>query len=244
MQLEDIFQIANANPTNKYITQHLDENILGYIIEVLEKLNKDDFKELNENGAFEFGDIPIPYRQLVKTSNEQTTFSQDLKECFYKYLSHINTKGENIEYPLIMWSDKNSKEYSNIKEFKVGTSQTCQYDWDWIEESIKNADDKIKISLFHTHPNPLDKQQHTLYNEYTEQLSSLGVLPNGLNISLADIYASQYLQMLAEKYAKDIETESTILMFDGTLISFSTKNGVVLTSENKLELEISNEFIK
>jgi len=89
--------------------------------------------------------------------------------------------------------------------------------------------------LLHTHPNPLDKQHNTLYNKYPEKLSVLGVQPNGLNISLADIYAGQYLQMLVEKHGKEIDTESTILMFDGTLISFSTNKGITLTNEVQIE---------
>lgn len=235
MKLDEVFKIANANPTNKFITQHLDEQTLESIIGILEKLNASDFREINPNGAFEFGDIPIPYRQLTKTQNEQTTFSTNLQEHFGEVLKSINTEGTNIEYPFVIRSEENSSEYSKLKPFENGTSQTCQYDWAWIEDYIKNSDKKIKLSLLHTHPNPLDKQHNTLYNKYPEQLGELGVQPNGLNISLADIYAGQYLQMLAEKYGKEIDTESTILMYDGTLISFTTQNGITLTSERNLE---------
>jgi len=34
MTIEEIFKIANANQTNKYITQHLDEKTIGLIIEI------------------------------------------------------------------------------------------------------------------------------------------------------------------------------------------------------------------
>ena len=43
--------------------------------------------------------------------------------------------------------------------------------------------------------------------------------------------------MLCKKFKKEnIIPESTILMHDGTLISFSTKNGVELTDNHKLTL--------
>ena len=43
--------------------------------------------------------------------------------------------------------------------------------------------------------------------------------------------------MLCKKFGRDeITPESTVLMHDGTLISFSTKNGVELTDNHKLTL--------
>ncbi len=45
------------------------------------------------------------------------------------------------------------------------------------------------------------------------------------------------LDMLCKKFGKEeIIPESTVLMHDGTLISFSTKNGVLLTSAKRLKL--------
>ena len=96
------------------------------------------------------------------------------------------------------------------------------------------------ISIFHTHPKPI--KHNTLYNKYKEILEKFGVKPDGLNLSLSDIYANQYLDMLCKKYNKnDILPQSTILMHDGTLISFSTKNGVHLTIEYQLSLSMAYE---
>lgn len=48
--------------------------------------------------------------------------------------------------------------------------------------------------------------------------------------------------MLCKKFGRDeITPESTILMHDGTLVSFSTKNGIRLTSEHKLVLNKQDE---
>ena len=237
MNENDIVKIVYANPTNRHITQHLDEQSLQTIIGILEKLNANDFKEINPNATFDYTDIPIPYNQLQKSNDSEPAFSKGIQKDFIKLLKKINTKGTNIEYPFIMQTEKNMNEYSKLKPFETGSSQTCQYDWAYIEDIIKNSNKKLKLSLVHTHPNPLDNQFTTLFNKYKKELSELGVKPNGLNISLADVYATQYLQMLAEKYGKDISTESVILMYDGTLISFTTNNGITLTSERNLEQE-------
>lgn len=232
----EAIKILTANNTNRYITENLNPEISDFIIETLLEMKAKDFKELNAKGGFEFGDLPIPYKMLEKFQGEQTHYSNDLRIEFHKLLNLINEKGSNIEYPYVMTGEE-VRGYLSLKPFEVGSSQACEYDWNWIEGYIKNAKDGTKISLLHTHPNPLDKKHNTLYNKYPKQLAKLGVQPDGLNISLADIYAGQYLQMLVEKYGKNIETESTILMFDGMLISFSTKNGITLTEESSLKQE-------
>lgn len=235
MTIEEIFKIANANATNKFITQHLDNETLEIIISIMEKLDSSCFKEINPDAEFEFTDIPIPYKLLNKGDGKQTKISAELHKQFSGLLQKINEKDTNIEYPFVMRSLEDNDEYSKLKPFDNGGLQTCSFDWEWIEDYIKNLDGKIKLSLLHTHPNPLDHQHNTLFNKYPEILSECKVQANGLNISLEDVYACQYLQMLAEKYNKEIEVESCILMFDGTLISFSTKNGLTLTSEFKID---------
>ena len=97
-----------------------------------------------------------------------------------------------------------------LKLFTTGTSQTCKYDLDFIEEYIKGADKKINISLLHTQPNPLDKQQTTLYNKYTETLSRLGVEPNGLNISNYIVLNIKY--KLLSGYKQYVFTNQSITM--------------------------------
>lgn len=235
MTIDEIFKIANANPTNKFIIQNLDDKTLEIIIAIMENIDANDFKEINKDAEFELNDIPIPYKQLTETPERNTSYSEELHEQFLELLQKINEKDTNIEYPFVMRSLENNTEYSKLKSFDNRGFQSCSYDWEWIENYVKNANGKIKISLLHTHPNPLDHQHNTLFNKYSKQLSECGVQPNGLNISLADIYAGQYLQMLVDKYGKEISTESTILMFDGTLISFSTKNGISLTAELQIE---------
>lgn len=241
MTIEEVVKIAQATKTNKFIMKHLDEDTILMIVQIMEGLDANDFKEINPDAEFEFNDIPIPYKKLSKQTETQLSFSEDLQEYLKQVLKDINKEGTNREYPYIVRSDENSDEYSKLKPFETGTSQTCKYDWGFIEEYIKGSDKKINISLLHTHPNPLDEQHKTLYNKYAETLSKFGVEPNGLNISLADVYAEQYLEMLIEKHGSNMSASSTILMHDGTLISFNTKNGLCLTNEQKLEISKNKE---
>ncbi len=241
MTIEEVVKIAQATKTNKFIMKHLDEDTIFMIVRIMESLDANDFKEINPDAEFEFNDIPIPYKKLSKQTETQLSFSKDLQDYLKEVLKDINKEGTNKEYPYMVRSDENSDEYSKLKSFIRGTSQTCKYDWAFIEEYIKGADKKINISLLHTHPNPLDEQHKTLYNKYAETLSKFGVEPNGLNISLADVYAEQYLEMLIAKYGKEITANSTILMHDGSLISFSTKSGLALTGEQKFEISKNKE---
>jgi len=252
MDFDDIISVVNANPTNKFITQHLGNDTMELVIEIMEKLDAKDFKEICESGEFQFDDLPIPYSRLLKNNSADVGYSKELAGEFVELLEKINSEGTNIEYPFVISSSKDCDEYCNIKKFANGGSQTCTFDWQWIDEFIKNCDDKIRFSLVHTHPNPLGVKQKTLYNKYTEELGECGVLPNGLNISLADVYGCQYLQMLVDKYGKDIDVESTILMFDGTLVSFGVKNGMGINniakvqnvSDSKLESQSNNYLSK
>ena len=242
MTIEEVIKIAQATKTNKFIMKHLDEDTILMIVQIMEGLDANDFKEINPDAEFEFNDIPIPYKKLSKQTETQLSFSNDLQDYLKQVLKGINKEGTNKEYPYIIRSDENSFEYSKLYEFEVGSSQKCDYDWEYIENYITdNPNKNINISLLHTHPNPLNTKQRTFYNKYPEILSKFGVEPNGLNISLADVYAEQYLEMLIEGHGANMSASSTILMHDGTLISFNTKNGLCLTNEQKFENSRSKE---
>ena len=231
----DILKIASANATNRYISQHLDGLTTMFILELMENLDANDFKEINPDGQFEFNDIPIPYGMLTKARTPKQEISEKVKNRMSEVLSLINENRTNLEFPFLLESSANSQEYSILLPFSSGGSQSCSYDWKMIEKKIAESEGRTKMSLLHTHPNPLGTKHQTLFNKYPEIMAKMGVKPDGLNISIADIYAQQYLEMLVEKYGKDIETESTILMHDGKLISFETKDGVKLTSQQEIE---------
>lgn len=65
MFFEEIAKIINANPTNKFIYEHLDERNIDIILEMLEKLDANEFKEINPQASFTFDDLPIPYEKLI-----------------------------------------------------------------------------------------------------------------------------------------------------------------------------------
>lgn len=236
---EQMFTICSANPTNRYICQHLDEKTLDLCIEMLLKLDANDFKEINSNADFDFSCLPIPYTSLenAQQNGHQPNFSSKVKKELDRLLKAINTTGTNLEYSYLLTGSKKNNEYTDYEPMKVGLSQTVEYDWQRIEDFIKKCDKDVKVSIFHTHPKPINQQHNTLYNKYKEILEKFGVKPDGLNLSLSDVYANQYLDMLCKKFGRDeITPESTVLMHDGTLISFSTKNGVELTDNHKLTL--------
>ena len=235
MTFDEVVKILYNNPTNIYICQHLDDKTLDYVMQVLEKLPANDFKELNQNAKFDLLDLPIPYQNLQKSELKSCTFSPEINKQFSNLMDLINKENTNIEYPFLFAGYEN--EYTGFEQFPNGKKQECVYDWTYIENVIKQSNGKINLSLFHTHPNPLNEQHETLFNKYPDELSKLGVKPNGLNISLADVYAEQYLENLVQKYQKDISCESSILMHDGTLICFSSQNGLVLTNEQTLDQE-------
>lgn len=244
MTEEQMFKICTATPTNRYICQHLDEKTLDLCLDILLKLDADDFKEINPSAEFDFSCLPIPYSNLESAQHEgqHSKFSTEVKQELDKLLKSINIEGTNLEYSYLLTGPRENNIYNNFEPMKVGMLQTVEYDWQRIEEYIKQCDKDIKLSIFHTHPKPIKQQHNTLYNKHKETLEKLGVKPDGLNLSLSDIYANQYLDMLCKKFGKEeIAPESTVLMHDGTLISFSTKNGVRLTSEHKLVLNKQDE---
>lgn len=58
MAEEQMFKIRAATPTNRYICQHLDEKTLDLCIEMLLKLDANDFKEINPSAKFDFSCLP------------------------------------------------------------------------------------------------------------------------------------------------------------------------------------------
>ena len=87
----------------------------------------------------------------------------------------------------------------------------------------------------HTHPAPLGKEYNTLFNKYKDKLSQLGIKPDGLNLSLADVNIQLVVDNAIKKMGKNVSLESVVLMHDGSLVSFSTNNGLTLTHESQLE---------
>lgn len=236
---EEIFKIVRANATNKFIFEHLDEKTSDLVLSMLEKLDAKQFKEINPNGSFVFDDLPIPYEKLSKSNgNEETAFSTEIQTKLEELTKLINNKGTNFEYSFAFAGRENQDEtYSQMKEMGKEKQQTCSYDWEWIEDYIKRCPENINLAIFHTHPNPLGTSFKTLYNENTEILSDFGVKPDGLNLSLADVYATMYLDNLAKKHNKKINTEAMVLLHNGTLLTFSTANGVQLRSDKVLSLK-------
>ena len=241
MTEEQMFSICSANATNRYICQHLDEKTMDMCIEMLLKLDANEFKEINPDAEFDFSCLPIPYSSLVDAEKKQTNFSQEITSELDRLLNNINTFGTNKEYGYLFLGDKDSNSYSECVSMGEGSTQSVQYDWEKIKVYLQDKKND-KVSIFHTHPKPIEKQHNTLYNKHKDMFAKFGVKPDGLNISLSDIYANQYLDMLCHKLGRDdVEAESIILMHNGMLISFSTKNGVSLTGETHLSLDKENE---
>ena len=233
MNINEIKQILSHNPTNKYIVSQLDDNTFGMIADILSNVEAKDFKEINPEGQFDFTDIPIPHEMLEKKENSKPIKrSQEIEEEIKKLHDQINKEGTNLEYPYVF--DGKENQISNIEKMPAGASQACNYDWNYINNLIKNQDN-TNITLFHTHPKPSGQEHNTLYSKYPEKLSALGVKPQGLNLSVADIYAQMYVDKLIKDNGKNITAQSTVLMHDGSLVSFSTQQGLALTEDIKLK---------
>lgn len=214
-------------------------------------LDKQDFKEFNPNDKFDSRDIPIPHSLLISGQSQNgLEMTEEVSLEMQKLLVDINEKGTNKEYPYMFsgFTYDSAGCYCAIRKMPVGDDTSCNYEWKWIEELIKEQKEPIhlgekalynvdmKIALFHTHPNPLGEKQPTLFNKYPKELEALGVKPNGLNLSLSDLYAQMYLEMLIKKHNSNIKTESLVLMYTGDLIAFSTKNGVQLNGSKTIDL--------
>lgn len=244
MTEEQMLNICSANLTNRYICEHLDDKTMDMCMDMLLKLDANDFKEINPNAEFDFSWLPIPYDKINKGSQaKRTTYSPKVKQEFEKLLKLINEEGTNKEYSYMLVGLKEDCEtYTDFSPMLIGSNQAVDYDWKKIEVFLKGDLQDINFSIFHTHPKAIGEEHKTLYNKYKMIFKEFGVKPDGLNLSLSDIYANQYLDMLCQKCERgNLTCESTVLMHDGTLISFSTKNGVELTGEQKLELKKEKE---
>lgn len=236
MTQEEIQQIFNFDETHKFIFNHLDDNTLGIVAEILSVVDSQDFREFNPNAQFDLTDVPIPYQQLSRNAeNNGLAMTEDVKAEVDKLLLDINKAGTNKEYPYVFCGFADDKEgYCAMRKMASGDGQTCQYDWQWIEKFVKE-NECMNIALFHTHPKPIDIQQNTLFNKYPEQLSELGVKSEGLNLSLSDLYAQMYLDNLIARNNPSLTSQSIVLMHTGNLVAFSTQNGVNLDCHQKLE---------
>lgn len=239
METEHIIRMIKYNSTHDYIFSRLDTNLRNYILEMLKRLDAADFKEIYDNGTFEFSDLPIPYDVLNSKTNKNISFSNEIRAEFSGLLQKINKEGTNLEYPYVLVG-KNG-EFSTINAMQAGGKQSCGYDWQKITELVNNLEDGSLVAIFHTHPKAIGEEHKTLFNKQTKVLEELGVKPNGLNLSLADIYACQYLDGIVKKTGKNISVQSVVLMHDGTLVAFSTQNKPQLNllmnvKENKPEI--------
>ena len=209
---------------------------LTTVLDMLENLDGNNFSELNPDAEFDFYCLPIPISNVKNKNSEGLVLSQNVMDEFDILLNKINTENTNIEYPYLLIAE-DGKEYNKVIPFEAKNKQTCTYNWEFIEEYIKNCNDNVKIALFHTHPNPLNEEHQTLYNQNKEILEKFNVQPNGLNISMADVTLTLNLQNIVNKHNKsaNILTESVILMHDSNLIAFSTQNNLQLTHNQSLQ---------
>ena len=246
MTEEQMLNICSANDTNLFIYASLDKETRKLCEDMLLKLDANDFKEINPDAVFDFTWLPIPYDKLEKsTQDNQITYGSNVQQEFKNLFKNINKKGTNREYPYVFYDQKEGKEENEIHKMANGDSEKCDYDWEWIRNFVKEHKG-TNMTLFHTHPNPLGKQQKTLFNKYSEELREFGVKPNGLNLSLSDIYAQMYLEMIISANNPNLTSQSLVLMHTGELVAFSTKNGVKLEHYKKLEQNknTQDEFIK
>lgn len=78
----------------------MDNNTLGIVAEILSVVDSQDFREFNPNAQFDLTDIPIPYQQLSKNSeNNRLAMTDNVTEEMENLLIDINKVGTNREYP-------------------------------------------------------------------------------------------------------------------------------------------------
>lgn len=241
MTQEEIEKIFHYDKTHEFIYEHLDDNTLSVVKQILSVCNAQDFKEFSKEAKFDLTDVPIPISIIPNADVfHEPRMTKEVSEKLQKLLDTINAENTNKEYPIFLAGFSDDIEgYSATREMSIGNETSCQYDWKWIKNFVKQNGD-MDVSIFHTHPNPLGIKQETLYNKYPNELAQFGVKPNGLNLSLSDIYAQMYLELIIEKSNPTISSESLVLMYDGNLIAFSTQNGVKCNSETTIK-SLSNE---
>jgi len=243
MTIEEIKKIFTCNQTNQQLASVLNDDALGAVADVLLNVPASDFVELNpdatKKGLFSLSDVPVPVDLLDKERvNEGATFSPEINVKMNQFLNDINEVGTNVEYPCALYGENNN--YGNLhkmykeQDIEKLAKQSVVYDAGWVSNFV-SKNDNCNLALMHTHPASLGKDHNTLFNKYKEQLSQLGVKPDGLNISLQDVYTQKVVEDQIKSLGKNISLESVILMHDGTLVSFNTKNGLTLTHESHLE---------
>lgn len=241
---EQIIAICMANQNNIVAYYALDDKSRENCLSMLMQLDANEFKEFNENAKFSFLDLPVPISQLDAASSTTATFTPDIQEDMNKLLKLINQDGTNLEYPFVLSGDGESDEkYNRFEYIPEGGStselQTQSVSWDneKLNEKLREVENGGSFSLFHTHPKPIGQQHKTLYNEHRELFDKFGVKPDGLNLSLADVAGVATIDRYFRQVGKDVVPESTILMHDGSLVSFSTRDGLQLTSQLNLQLD-------
>lgn len=246
MTIEQIADIMEApknlktgeNMPNRYLFHTLDLDSVDLIARVMEVLPAKAFQELNKDADFEIVNVPLPISSLPKSESD-IKFSKEIENEIKSLLPLLSTDGTNLEYPYAFLGE-NGDVLSKMYKMEVGESESCAYDWDWIENEIATNESLTDIALFHTHPKEISTPHKTLYNKYPMELKKVGVEADGLNLSVSDIYANIYLDYLALKYDREVKTHSLVLMHNGKLIDFSTSNGIKL--ENEINLNKENEL--
>lgn len=241
---EQILGICMANQNIILAYYGLDDKSRDRCFDMLMELDANEFKEFNENAKFSFLDLPVPISQIGRASVKEPSIAPDIQDDLNKLLKLINQEGTNLEYPFVLSGDGESDEkYTRFEYIPEGGStgelqkQSVSWDNKRLNEKLREVKNGGSFSLFHTHPKPIDQQHKTLYNEHQELFDKFGVKPDGLNLSLADVAGVAAIDRYFTQVGKDVVPESTILMHDGTLVSFSTRGGLQLTSQRNLQLE-------
>ncbi len=226
-----------SKKNNYIIVQRLDDGTLDFVMETLLKLPAEEFKEINPDAHFDFTDLPIPIEILSKSETEKgARFSPEIEKEFSKLLADINTEGKNREYPYAFGAKKDGP-FDKMKRMPLGESQTCQYDWKWIEQELISQNLVDDAIIFHTHPKPIGKPHDTLYTKYPEILGEMGVKPDGLNLSMSDLIVNMRMDQLIKQSGHDMTAQSYVLMHDGNLVGFSTANGVKLEEQREVKMQ-------
>ena len=63
----------------------------------------------------------------------------------------------------------------------------------------------------------------------------MGVKPDGLNLSMADLIVNMKMDEMIDKSGHDMTAQSYVLMHDGQFVGFSTKNGIALEGSQKIQ---------
>lgn len=239
MEEKDIVKIIKANASNQFVFDGLGDAMFD-VLELLEVLPAEDFKEVNPDGKFSFDDLPIRL-DLNKDRfiTDGIEYSLEIKDEIEKLYQLINSEGTNIEYPYLFVGKDGVA--NKIIKFSDGEKQVCSFDWARIEEEIKAASDGDNIVLFHTHPKPIGEEFDTLYSRHKELLGSLGVRADGLNLSVSDLFLLEYAEKVAKENNKNLNIQGLVLMHNGEVVSYNMKGGFNLNYIKVIKHENVNE---